>query len=390
MRHHVTVKIAIPIERTQGPAPGRSSKPEPATLVQRRQPTRGGASIAGALRGGASTTRPAFSLQKVRIQPAPRSAESSPARRDGKQPAQAESGELAEPGEHAEQSVSAAFMLPPLSMSTMLEGPVRTAPRESEPKTPAAIAKSTVPDDVESSDDEIIRTDASPAASRPALGAPIEVVRKNRPGALKLVKAAEYKKQYAAAAKNDEVRQEAGIPNAFLRVRSGFSISVGQAAQKAGSADILFATEPLGDDGQIWVTEAKITWTVYTEGYVNTDASDPRLEGAYKEHEEGHRIINQDIADRLAPQLQNALVSELPSKENPLTVQGKGWQKRAPSLIAQKALKTVNRYNNQWSELGTRGDTTWDNQEKVRLSRLIGAEPQKSARKSEYTPGELP
>jgi hypothetical protein len=188
---------------------------------------------------------------------------------------------------------------------------------------------------------------------------------------LKLVNGDQYRKEFEKAG---NARPEAGLPEAFLDVDT--SITPPEAATASArtiDTNVLLDTRAKSDGGEIWVTEANLTWIVQTAAFLNISEIDPAMLSPTERHEKGHQEISERTQADLAQRLKSELDQDLPSAQQTLKISGKGWAQKGVNEIIRMIEKAIARYLAWWNEMTQKADAAWDAQEKKTLSRIAAA-----------------
>ena len=132
--------------------------------------------------------------------------------------------------------------------------------------------------------------------------------------------------------------------------------------------------------GEVWVSSAQLEWSLKTAGFLDTSRIDASMLGPYRDHELGHREIEDQIASRLAKLAEADLRRSLPQEKTPLKESGGDWVQKGIDAIDKKVGEVKDRYLRWAAEIASRANAVWDSQEADTLAKIA------RGRKHEHEP----
>lgn len=191
---------------------------------------------------------------------------------------------------------------------------------------------------------------------------------------LKLVEGEEFQKAFQKAVNAGRARPEARLPEAFLAVESNISPPfVEHQSERTMKSNVVVDTKETKGGGQMWVSEASLTWTVVTGAFLDISRIDPRMLTPTRSHEQGHKTIAERILADLSKRLKAELEQSLPTEQNPLKKAGKSWFQDGLDAVIRQIERLNDRYLDWWDELAEKADSAWDAQEAKTLSSIAAA-----------------
>lgn len=203
--------------------------------------------------------------------------------------------------------------------------------------------------------------------------------------AVREVSSAEFEKEFK---KCPNAQQENLLPEAFLCTQSGVSPWTTLMDDDAKvDTNIHVQTKPGGrGGGEVWVRSAILVWSLKTAGFLDIARIDPSMLGPYRDHERGHREIEDQIATRLAKLAEADLRRLLPQEKTPLKESGKDWVQVGIDVIDKRVREVKDRYLRWADELASKANAAWDSQEARTLSRIARARKGKHEPTAPSTP----
>lgn len=195
--------------------------------------------------------------------------------------------------------------------------------------------------------------------------------------AVREVSSAEFEKEFKAC---PTAHQESGLPEAFLCAESSISPWVTRMEDDPKPADVRVQTKPgARSGGEVWVSSANLGWSLKTAGFLDTARIDASMLGPYRNHEVGHREIEDGIASRLAILAEADLRRSLPQEKTPLKESGGNWVQKGMNAIDKTIGEVKDRYLRWTQELASRANDAWDSQEATTLAKIARARQGKRA-----------
>ena len=200
----------------------------------------------------------------------------------------------------------------------------------------------------------------------------IQVSLSKKHDAVREVSSAEFEKEFKSC---PTAHPENGLPEAFLCTESGVSPWTTLMDEHATvDTNVHVQTKPgAKGGGEVWVSSANLDWSLKTAAFLDTGRIDVSMLGPYRNHELGHRDIEDQIASRLAKLAEADLLRSLPQEKSPLKESGKDWVQKGIDAIDKKIGEVRDRYFRWANELASRAGAAWDSQEAATLSKIANA-----------------